>query len=546
MAKRPNNIADEECKQAVIFARVSSEEQTRGASLDAQLKSVKDYCENITPNKPNELKVIKIFSIKESSTRGERKLFYEMLDFVKKQKHKTAIVVNCVDRLQRGYKECVELDDLRSQGRIELHFYKEGLILHKNSTSSDIMRWDMGVLSAKMYVGSLRDNVIRSMEYKRENGQLQSAAPVGYLNVSKTKTTAADVIIDPERAPKVKRLFEEYAKGGRTLQDITNFARDIGLCSRLCKINKTISRGQVYQILQNTFYIGYMKSKGKIYEHYYEKFIDKELFDIVQDVMNDRKRAPSKLYYGEKQYVFNGLVKCGTCGCLMTSETRTKPSGKSYTYLKCNTLRAKCSQKPINEQVLLDELEKMFLNGLNVTDSMLVNIKKLVREQLKKDTEVKASDKRNITIKIEELKSQEKQLFKYLLQHKCDEETFNESKAGIRDEIAKLEKSADKYEEDNAKIEDILMNIAEIAANASIFIKSPIISQKKDFLNLILSDSKIEGKKPCFTIGKPFDRLVKTAETEKWCRRRESDLRPHPYQGCALPLSYGGICFVIL
>ena len=26
----------------------------------------------------------------------------------------------------------------------------------------------------------------------------------------------------------------------------------------------------------------------------------------------------------------------------------------------------------------------------------------------------------------------------------------------------------------------------------------------------------------------------------KWCRRKELNFRPHPYQGCALPLSYGG------
>ena len=38
------NIANEVCKQAVIFARVSSEEQARGASIDAQLKSVQGYC----------------------------------------------------------------------------------------------------------------------------------------------------------------------------------------------------------------------------------------------------------------------------------------------------------------------------------------------------------------------------------------------------------------------------------------------------------------------------------------------------------------------
>ena len=130
------NIADEECKQAVIFARVSSEEQKKGASIDAQLKTVIDYCDN------HKFKILDKFSIVESSTRGGRLKFYEMLEFVKQQKHKTAIVVNCVDRLQRGYKECVELDELRKQGRIEIHFYKETFYLHKDSTSSDILRWD--------------------------------------------------------------------------------------------------------------------------------------------------------------------------------------------------------------------------------------------------------------------------------------------------------------------------------------------------------------------------------------------------------------------
>lgn len=78
--------------------------------------------------------------------------------------------------------------------------------------SSDIMRWDIAVFAAKTFVGALRDNVIRSQEYKREQGQWMSCAPVGYLNVSKTDKTPANIIIDEKRAPKVKRLFEEYAK----------------------------------------------------------------------------------------------------------------------------------------------------------------------------------------------------------------------------------------------------------------------------------------------------------------------------------------------
>ena len=32
----------------------------------------------------------------------------------------------------------------------------------------------------------------------------------------------------------------------------------------------------------------------------------------------------------------------------------------------------------------------------------------------------------------------------------------------------------------------------------------------------------------------------------KWCRRSELNTRPHPYQGCALPLSYGGVWLGLL
>ena len=48
--------------------------------------------------------------------------------------------------------------------------------------------------------------------------------------------------------------------------------------------------------------------------------------------------------------------------------------------------------------------------------------------------------------------------------------------------------------------------------------------------------------------GRPTDRSSLVAKRkdqlqgkEKWCHERESNSRPHPYQGCALPLSYRGV-----
>ena len=94
---------------------------------------------------------------------------------------------------------------------------------------------------------------------------------------------------------------------------------------------------------------------------------------------------------------------------------------------------------------------------------------------------------------------------------------YNELKAEIELEKEKLQKDMDRYLEIDTETDEILTNIAEVAANVGKFLKSPILSTKKEILRLILSDCKIEEKNLCFSITKPFDKLLKTAEIDKWC-----------------------------
>ena len=84
--------------KAVLLARVSSREQENGQSIDAQVENLKRYCAS------NGLEVLKLYQITESSTQGERKKFKEMLKFVGTQRQKVALVEDCGDRVQRGFK----------------------------------------------------------------------------------------------------------------------------------------------------------------------------------------------------------------------------------------------------------------------------------------------------------------------------------------------------------------------------------------------------------------------------------------------------------
>ncbi len=129
---------------------------------------------------------------------------------------------------------------------------------------------------------------------------------------------------------------------------------------------------------------------------------------------------------------------------------------------------------------------------------MLNNIKAEVKKQLKEERVNTATLKRDITIKINQLDEQLKTLFRGYIQGKCNEKMYNELKTEIELEKEKLQKDMDRYLEIDTETDETLANIAEVAANVGNFLKSPIISQKRDILKLILSDCKTDEKKSLF------------------------------------------------
>jgi DNA invertase Pin-like site-specific DNA recombinase len=144
--------------KAIILARVSTKEQEEGYSIAAQRQRLVEYCAR------KSLHVIKTFELVESSTRGERKEFAAMLEFAKTQSEIVAIVADAVDRFQRSFKESVLIDELIRTEQVELHFYRENMVIGKGASSTDIMRWDFSVMGAKAYVLNLSENVRRSLD----------------------------------------------------------------------------------------------------------------------------------------------------------------------------------------------------------------------------------------------------------------------------------------------------------------------------------------------------------------------------------------------
>lgn len=299
--------------QTVDFSMVIEELLDRLSGLDIQLSAnaienakvfsihySKNFeLENISSNQiintidceQKGLEVIKEFVIVESSTRGEREKFYEVINFIKKQKETINLVCDKVDRLQRSFKEMPIIDELRRSGKLILHFFVEGQILDANSNSSQIMAYQMYIMMAESYTNSISDNVKRSFEKMRQEDKITGTAPIGYLNKNDGRGKT-DIILDPDRAFLVKRIFEEYSTGLYSLKEIRKKTIEWNLKNKT-KSNTYLSVSQIDKLLKNKFYYGVATYKGQDYKHIYPHIIDKDLFDKCDDVRNGRHRNRS-------------------------------------------------------------------------------------------------------------------------------------------------------------------------------------------------------------------------------------------------------------
>ncbi len=149
-----NNL---KAKTAVIMGRVTCKAQKNGYSLDGQLSKCRDYCTE------KGLQVIKEYAFHESSTRGNRPKFFEMIDFIKEQKEPVALICDKLERLHRSFKETPILEELRKSGKLEIHLVAEGQVLHKDSTGHELMVYNMLVMMTENYCSHLSLRIKRGI-----------------------------------------------------------------------------------------------------------------------------------------------------------------------------------------------------------------------------------------------------------------------------------------------------------------------------------------------------------------------------------------------
>ena len=538
MRKKYQRVIEiEKCQQAVMLARVSSRKQERGASLDAQVESIQAYCHR------NDLTIVeptpKAFVFTESSTRGGRKKFNEMIDFIEHQKRKTAIVVHTLDRLQRGFGECEKIKELLKADKIEVHFIQEALILDKFSSDDDFTRYDFGILSAKLYLTSMNRNVRRSQKHNREAGLWQGLAPIGYLN-TKDERKRATLILDPERAPIIKQIFEEYATGDYSIQSVWKSALEKGFTSKEPNYNPRsknfgkrcpVSKNKIHDILTNPFYYGCMyvadeeideKTKKPIkpfykkIQHAYEPIISKELFDKVQTILKSKNKENfcKEQKYAGIPFSLRGLIKC-ECGCMMTPE-RHKKKGNIYTYLRCPHRNKDCKQYLVPEETILNQLNQEIFQKIRISPTMHELLKTSIIQSLEDEKKINANVRKKITDEIFMVDSRLERLWESYLDRVIDKPKYESEKEKYLTQKRELEEKANKYTDITKELKENVEKAINFVADVSNLMEVASPDDKNMLLKRLLDNCVLHGDTLTYEIKAPFDKLISCHNYKQW------------------------------
>jgi hypothetical protein len=144
-------------------------------------------------------------------------------------------------------------------------------------------------------------NVKRGLRTRVEMGLWPNMAPIGYLN-QRNMDKKCQLIVDAERAPIVKQMFEKVALecwSGRKIFHWLKF--DLNFKTRG---NKTLSLSGIYRILDSPFYYGmfeYPRKSGNWYQGKHKPLITQDLFEKAQEQLQRMDKKSRTFKQGKRQ-----------------------------------------------------------------------------------------------------------------------------------------------------------------------------------------------------------------------------------------------------
>jgi site-specific DNA recombinase len=457
-----------------------------------------------------DIELVRIFEESRSAKSPGRPIFGQMLTGIERGEA-DGIITWAPDRLARNSIDGGQIIYLLDRGVLkDLKF--STYTFENNSQGKFMLQIMFG--QSKYYSDALSENIKRGNQTKREKGWLPGRAPLGYRNCPTTRT----ILPHPDHFPLVRRVFELFLDGhsprriALMARDEWGFRRPAGKRSA----GRPLALGTIYKMLGNHFYGGQISHAGTLYPGAHQPVVTKAEFGQVQRLLGrgDKSRSSRHLF------AFTGLIRCGSCGMMVTAEHTINKYGARYVYYHCSKrgLGPKCRERSVERHELERQMAD-FLASIAIDSRAEKWALATLAKSVAAEADTLAADRRSCAAAIVEIDRQLRELTQLRLRRLLKDNEYVPERERLEEERDRLEKSL---------LEPPPQNRFELFQEVTSFSKSAVDwfirgddAAKRLIVKNVGSNFSLTGKKLSIEAAFPFSRSALFGAIQLGCRQRE-------------------------
>lgn len=389
--------------RVAAYCRVSTDSEEQETSYEAQVSHYTEYIKS----KP-EWQMVEVYAddgISGTNT-AKRDEFNRMIADCEAGKI-DLILTKSISRFSRNTLDCLKYTRKLKALNIAVFFEKENI--NTMDSKGEVLLTIMASL-AQQESESLSANVRMGIQYRNQQGKVQINHNwfLGY-----TKDAEGNLVIDPEQAEIVRRIYREYLEGASFLQIKRSLEAD-GVPNGAGHLKWHESN--IHQILTNEKYIGdallqktYTVSildkkraanNGEMPKYYvegsHEAIIDRDVFMKVKAEIARRANLnpDGKRRVYSSKYALSGMVFCGHCGDIYR-RVKWNNRGCKFTVWRCvsRVLKGKmdfdCPARTVKEEVLQGAIVTAVNDAYAGRNAVISLLKTNIQETVFDDLEAK-------------------------------------------------------------------------------------------------------------------------------------------------------------
>lgn len=392
--------------RVAAYCRVSTETEEQNSSYEVQ---VAHYTEFIKKNVEWEFAGIFADDGISGTNTKKREEFNRMIDECM-EGNIDLVITKSISRFARNTLDCLKYIRQLKDKNIAVFFEKENI--NTMDAKGEVLLTIMASL-AQQESQSLSQNVKLGLQYRYQQGKVQVNHNrfMGY-----TKDEEGNLIIVPEEAEIIKRIYREYLEG----KSLAGIGRDLEKDGILTAAGKPRWRPEtIKKILMNEKYIGdallqktftvdfltkkRVKNEGHVPQYYvensHEAIIPKELFLQAQEELHRRNNIytgtdKNKRIYSSK-YALSTITFCGECGDIYRRVYWNVHGRKEFVW-RCITRIEQgpevCRNRTVKEGDLYDAVMTAINKLLAGGDNMIRTLEENIHAVIGDTTEYKISE----------------------------------------------------------------------------------------------------------------------------------------------------------